>query len=340
MSARRSWAWPLVPLYAGAVAVKSGLRAAGVLKTQRLESPVVSVGSLSAGGAGKTPVVIALAELLRAREWAVDVLTRGYRRSGRGVERVQPEETSAADRYGDEPVLIAQRAGAPVWVGESRFAGGRAAEAAGVQSGMRVIHLLDDGFQHRQLERAVDIVLVTAVDLHDSLVPAGNLREPLSALRRADVVVVREGEYEQVVPLVKDRALSSAAIWVVRREVSVVEPHSALPQVEGPQKYLAFCAIARPEDFVRELRQRGIDVAESFAFRDHHRYTMEDMDRLIAAFDGTDAGAFITTEKDMVKLMPAMRAKLEARAPLAVAKLETHFVDEDGLMRDLGARLK
>ena len=136
VGAKRPWAWPLVPLYAAGLAVKDGLRAClgpqalGVLRTRRLQWPVVSVGSLSAGGAGKTPVVIALAELLRECGWSVDVLSRGYGREGREVERVDPDADQAARRFGDEPVLLARRMGVAVWVGADRFRAGTTAEAS------------------------------------------------------------------------------------------------------------------------------------------------------------------------------------------------------------------
>src|ERR1039457_995570 len=116
--------------------------------------------------------------MLRDRGWAVDVLSRGYGREGRGVERVNPAADRAARRFGDEPVLLAQRLGVPVWVGAERFAAGMAAEASVDSSdGTRGVHLLDDGFQHRGLARALDAVLVTAEDLDDVLLPAGDLRE-------------------------------------------------------------------------------------------------------------------------------------------------------------------
>lgn len=185
MSTRRPWARPLVPVYAAVLRAKEALRRAGVPRTRRLQWPVVSVGSLSAGGAGKTPVVIALATLLEESGWPVDVLTRGYGRSGRGVASVRPTLDDAAQRFGDEPVLIAQRTGVPVWVGADRFAAGERAEASGIKTPRRV-HLLDDGFQHRQLARTIDVVVLTAEDLDDMLLPAGNLREGLAALQRAD----------------------------------------------------------------------------------------------------------------------------------------------------------
>lgn len=329
MRARRLWAWPLVPLYRAGLMAKDGLRAGGVLKTRRLGWPVVSVGSISAGGAGKTPVVIALAQLLAARGWAVDVLSRGYGRAGRGVERVEPEAEDAAERYGDEPVLIAQRTGVPVWVGAQRLEAGRAAEAA--RAGVRGVHLLDDGFQHRQLAREVDIVLVTEADVEDSLLPGGNLREPLSGLRRASVVVVREEERESVLARTRGLVPASAAVWSVRRRLVV-------PVLSGGQ--FAFCAIARPGDFLCDLSAAKVDVTGQMVFADHHRYRKEDMDRLIAACGACGAQGFITTEKDAVKLTPAMRERLASRALLTVARLETQFIDEDAVMRDLEARLQ
>ncbi len=245
MNVRRPWARPLVPLYRAVQAVASQLRR----PARRLGWPVVSVGSISAGGAGKTPVVIALAEMFTARGWDVDVLTRGYGRLGRLTSKVVVDMDAAAHFFGDEPVLIARRTGVPVWVGASRFDAGRVAEARPVErpaegwirstgnhdrdrreeggdadrgvntrgtagndpkspgtgthipfgeDGRRQVHLLDDGFQHRRLHRDFDVVLVTAEDLDDLLLPAGNLREPVETLRRADAVVIRTEEAEQV----------------------------------------------------------------------------------------------------------------------------------------------
>src|SRR5438105_13180332 len=201
MSARRSWAWPLVPFYAAGLAAKDGLRSSRLLRTRTLHYLVISVGSISAGGAGKTPVVIALAQLLHDRGWTVDILSRGYRRENSSVERVDVDVPNATRRFGDEPVLIAQELGPyiPVWVGEDRFSAGTQAEAA--QPGNTPgVHILDDGFQHRQLARRIDIVLVTAEDLDDPLLPAGNRREPLASLGRADLILLREEARPQLEP--------------------------------------------------------------------------------------------------------------------------------------------
>jgi tetraacyldisaccharide 4'-kinase len=339
MSARRPWARPLVPLYAGALALKDSLRRGGVLRSRRLQWPVISVGSLSAGGAGKTPVVIALAKLLRDAGWTVDVLSRGYGREGRGVEQVWPRLDRAAERFGDEPVLIAQQTEVPVWVGADRFVAGERAEAV-AGSGLRGVHLLDDGFQHRQLARTIDVVLVTAEDLQDALLPAGNLREKLSALERADVVVVRESEVaaetdgvgKRVWGLLRERG----QMWTVRRTLRFPAPLRVFGAGLRP---VAFCAIARPEGFASLLQDAGCGVVETVAFPDHHRYTKADIERVMDVAKSVNGSGFVTTEKDAVKLSAAMRARLEKHGPLMVAALEVAFADEPAVLRALEAKL-
>ena len=173
---------PLAAIYRGVTAARNSLFDRGVLRSRRLNRPVVSVGNLSAGGAGKTPFVIALGELLQARGVPFDVLSRGYGRKTRGALIVDPDG-SPAD-FGDEPLLIARRLRVPVIVGESRYEAGKLAE----EKFETQLHILDDGFQHRSVARDFDIVLMTAHDFEDRLIPAGRLREPLSALARADAV--------------------------------------------------------------------------------------------------------------------------------------------------------
>jgi tetraacyldisaccharide 4'-kinase len=335
MSARRPWAKPLVPLYAAAVAMKDALRQAGLLRTRRLRWPVVSVGSLSAGGAGKTPVVIALAKLLQEMGQQVDVLTRGYGREGRGVEQVEPDGDRAAKRFGDEPVLIAKQTKVPVWVGGDRFEAGERAEAAAGDA-QRGVHLLDDGFQHRQLARTIDIVLVTAEDLDDVMLPAGNLREGLSALQRADVVVVREDEFEVVGKRVWERVCEGAQMWTVRRTLRFPAPLFVFGAGLRP---VAFCAIARPEGFAAMLQEAGCGIVETVAFGDHHRFSMADVERVIEVAKGLNGSGFVTTEKDAVKLTAAMRERLKQVGPLMVVTLEAAFADSQAVMRALEAKL-
>ena len=350
MRARRWWGWPLVPIYAAGLAVrevvlnaKDGLRRIGLLQTRRLQWPVISVGSLSAGGAGKTPVVIALAELLKAQGWYVDVLSRGYGRKGRGVEQVVLSAANAAARFGDEPVMIAQRAEVPVWVGTERFAAGVAAESAAskreadssaaLRNDKKHVHLLDDGFQHRGLARSVDVALVTEADLDDALLPAGNRREPLAALRRADVVVLREQELERVEGRVRRLIRSGVLLWSVRRDL-------LLSPDEAGARPMAFCAIARPEEFWEMLEEAGCKLADKLTFADHHAYSMDDMVRMVARAKNCGASGFLTTAKDAVKLDGAMLERLGEVGPVYLAGLQARFVDEAVVLRELEARCR
>jgi len=352
MKARRPWAWPLVPLYAGALAVKEMLRRMGWTRVLTLRWPVVSVGSLSAGGAGKTPVVMALATLLRERGHHVDVLSRGYGRDASHKHlpaQVMPQMEDAAARFGDEPTLIAQRTEAPVWVGRDRFSSGTTAENFAKEPPFRFerpmlgpplatsgIHLLDDGFQHRRLARTVDIALVTAEDLDDALLPAGNRREPFAALQRADIVVIREEERESVEARVTPLMREGTLLWGVHRRLRFPAPLGVLSAGLRP---LAFCAIARPEGFAAMLQHAGCGVLETVAFRDHHAYTLSDIDQVLVVAERLQASGFVTTEKDAVKLSPVLRAQLEMVGPVVVVALEAEFVYPERVARELEARL-
>lgn len=273
----------------------------GHLRARRLQGPVVSVGNLSAGGSGKTPFVILLGELLKARGIKFDVLSRGYGRKSRGVLLVDP--AGLPQQYGDEPLLIARKLQVPVIVGESRYEAGRVAEQEfGTQ-----MHLLDDGFQHRALARDFDIVLVTPQDAKDRLLPAGRLREPLGSLRRADAVVLTSGAEASSFPL------EGKLVWRVRRGI--------VPK-NVPPRPVVFCGIARPQNFVLQLRAANIDpVAEAF-YGDHHLYTEKDVRELLALGQKSGAGGFVTTEKDAVNL----GGYLSALDPLAAVpvKMELH----------------
>ena len=326
---------PLVPLYAVGLWLKR--RFAG--EPKRLRWPVVSVGSLSTGGAGKTPVVSALAELLERHGVAVDVLSRGYGRGSGAVERVDPEGTAA--RFGDEPLVLA-RTGLQVWVGADRYAAGVLAELEEPTSQERVVghpapsypsqvregwgtrslaveqrvHLLDDGFQHRRLARSLDVVLLTREDVADWLLPTGNLREPLGRLRGAGAVVLREEEAPELRDAVA-RLAPGVPVWVVRRLLSL--------SVEA-ERLVAFCGIARPESFFAML---PVPPVAKLAFPDHHVYTERDVDRLLRIARQAKGEGFVTTEKDAVKLTASMRGRF---GKVCVAGLRVVILDEAAVM--------
>jgi len=287
---------PLTGLYGAATNLRNTLFDRGVLSSRRLEQPVVSVGNLSVGGSGKTPFVIALGELLKARGVSFDVLSRGYGRKTRGVLVVEPD-SNAAD-FGDEPLLIARRLGVPVIVGESRYEAGRLAE----QEFQPQLHLLDDGFQHRSLARDFDIVLMTEQDFEERLLPSGRMREPLSSLQRADAIVLPTSV------AVDHPALKQKPIWRIERQFVLPNP---------PAAPIVFCGIACPEQFFSQVRAVGVTPAAEVRFRDHHAYDLDDIRSLISTRIKLAADGFLTTEKDAINLAPDQH-RLE---PLAVAKL-------------------
>jgi tetraacyldisaccharide 4'-kinase len=243
-----------------------------------------------------------LGELLKSRGVKFDVLSRGYGRKSRGVLMVEPG--GLPQQFGDEPLLIARRLQVPVIVGEDRYEAGRFAEARfGAQ-----LHLLDDGFQHRALARDFDIVLVTPQDASGRLLPAGRLREPLSALQRADVVVLASGASEESV------LIQGKIVWRVKRGI-VAQGIPARPVV--------FCGIARPQSFLLQLRAAHVEPAAQAFYRDHHAYYEKDVRELLELKQRSESGGFVTTEKDAVNLGPY----LSALTPLVVVRVRMELVD-------------
>ena len=330
MTTRRTLLLPLVPLYAAVVRWKKRRFDNGRLRTRRLEDAVISIGSVSSGGAGKTPMVLLLADALQRREYAVRILTRGYGRESKRVERVDPD--GDARFYGDEALLLARRSGVPVYVGADRYRAGLMARGVGSE-GKKVVHLLDDGFQHRQLERDLNIVLLTRKDADDVLLPAGDLREPLSTLRDADVLVLREDEAESLHAFIPEmtRDAGPRPIWLIRRSLKF----SASGVAPLPRRPLAFCGIARPESFVSMLEAEGCRLTATVIFGDHHRYEDRDISKLLDKAKETSADGFITTEKDAVKLTKEMRGRLNSAGPLVVSELVVQLVDEKAALEQM-----
>jgi len=295
----------LSSIFGATVGAKNALYDRRILRAHSLQGPVVSVGNLSVGGSGKTPFVLLLGELLKSRGIKFDVLSRGYGRKTKGVALVDPSGT--ASDFGDEPLLISRKLGIPVIVGESRYKAGLFAEAKfGPQ-----LHLLDDGFQHRDLDRNFDIVLVTPEDAGGQLLPTGRLREPLSSLKRANAIVLMNGAQADSFPIENQR------VWRTQRNI-------VLGNV--PPRPVVFCGIARPDAFMRQLNVAGVQPAARKFFPDHHAYTAADVSQLLRLRQQNGAGGFITTEKDAVNLGPLQ----SALAPLAIVpvKMELEHADD------------
>jgi tetraacyldisaccharide 4'-kinase len=294
----------------------------GLKPVRRLKWPVVSIGNLSTGGSGKTPLTIALAKALTGRGLHVDVLSRGYGRQRSPLPLLVDPGGTPQD-FGDEPIEIARRAGVPVYVAAERYRAGLLAESDRSAPSASSVHLLDDGFQHRQLVRDLDILLLSRSDLRDHLLPAGSLREPLRAAERAQVIAIPADEPE-VEAEIKARGWQ-AQVWRLRRRMEI-------PHFDGPA--LAFCGIARPAQFFEGLASAGVNLLVRTAFPDHHRYTAGDLERLSWQARAARATTVLTTEKDRVRL-----GALTTSLPIQTVPLRIEIEDEkaaiDWLMHSL-----
>jgi tetraacyldisaccharide 4'-kinase len=259
---------------------------------RRLRRPVISVGNLAAGGRGKTPIVASIARELLALGERPAILTRGYARTGPqdGVVVVRDPDGIRGDlaRSGDEPLMLARALpGATVLVSADRYLSGRLAEH---QFGASV-HILDDGFQHLQLDRDVDIVLVGRDDIkHPVTFPGGRLREPLDTLVAADAILAADDE------VVVDAVGMDAPFFRTRRVV-------VTPRTNGVPA-LALAGVAFPSRFFDDLRALGCTLVRTLTFRDHHPYSSRDLNRIVTEAKTAGAQVVLTTEKDYVRLLP------------------------------------
>jgi len=330
--AARPLLWPLVPAYRLGLALRELQFRSGLKPIRRLHWPVVSIGNLSTGGAGKTPLTIALTKALTARGLHVDVLSRGYGRGSALPALVDPGGT--AQDFGDEPLLIAREAGVPVYVAGGRYDAGLLAEATSEApqndeaSRRPKAHILDDGFQHRQLARDVDILLLSRRDLSDHLLPAGNLREALHAAERAHVIAIPADEAD-VEAEIKAHGWK-AQLWRIRRRMEI-------PQLDGPAA--AFCGIARPDQFFEGLERGGVKIAARAVFPDHYSYTAHDLERLASEARAAGATVLLTTEKDRIRL-GALAQTMPASLSLQTVSLRIELEDEEAAVDWLIVRIE
>jgi tetraacyldisaccharide 4'-kinase len=273
---------------------------------RRLPTPVVSVGNLSVGGSGKTPTVASLAKLLLAAGERPVILSRGYARRDvvEGVLVVSDGRLvyEPVERSGDEPQLLARTLpGVPVLVCPDRhLAGVLAARRFGA-----TVLLLDDGFQHLELERDIDLLLVRPDDLDDQMLPQGRLREPLSAAQAAHAIIV-PGSVSEAMPV--GARLGKGPVFRLEQEFAtprLVQPFGdAVPEggFGTRRRLVAVAGIARPERFFNTVEALGWEIAQPMVFRDHHWFTRKDLDAIHDAVHTFGAGGVITTEKDAVRL--------------------------------------
>ena len=288
-------------------------------RRHRLQHPVVSVGNLRVGGTGKTPIVAAIARMLVARGEQPAILSRGYGRrvSLDGVTVVSDGQAilTGVDTAGDEPLLLARALpSVPVLVGANRYLSGRLAE----QRFGATVHLLDDGFQHFELARDVDLLATSEEDLTEDLLPAGRLREPLAIAALADAALVTAGYVEAAARV--GRALNVPTAFLVSRGIGVpywVASHDTVV-VPADERVFAVAGIARPERFFADIESAGWRLVGTRAFADHHAFTDVDVMKVAIAARAAGASIVMTTEKDAVRFDPD---RLEG-VPLAAVPLE------------------
>jgi tetraacyldisaccharide 4'-kinase len=317
--------WPASLVWQVIVRTRAAAYRKGFFRSKRLPGTVISVGNLTAGGTGKTPLVLWLAERLHAEGKRAAVLTRGYRGVPAGPGGVPQSDEVAIYRTRLQHI-------AELGVGANRFASGKILSRHGVEW-----FVLDDGFQHMQLARNVDIVLLDATDPFASgfMIPAGLLREPKSALGRADIVVVTRSARTPAIETIVQRVTPAPIFHAVTQLLDVVKFPSHPAASSEPlanwrtKKAFAFCGIGNPQAFFDDLSKWGGSVSGHFSFPDHHTYTQTDIEKLEARARDSGAEILLCTEKDIFNL----RNIQLPQTPVYCARISLDVSEPDRLWR-------
>jgi tetraacyldisaccharide 4'-kinase len=335
---------PFALFYEAVVRLRAWAYQAGMLRQRRIDGVVISVGNLTTGGTGKTPMVLWIAQELVRKGKSVGILTRGYR--GR---------TSSSGSTSDEVQLLQSRLDDSVafGIGGDRFARGRALANRGVEW-----FILDDGFQHQNLRRDVDIVLIDATNPFggSELLPAGRLREPISALARADIVVITRSTHAPAIESVIRRR-SPAPIFYAHAEFDglPLEPKTkyATPEriasrntdpgdqgsaIVGVQQsgWFLFCGIGNPSAFLADAKDLNYKIMGHRFFPDHHRYSVADLQAIEAEAVEANATALICTEKDLYNLPNAPRGSLD----ICFLRMKLHIDRGDDFLQTILATVE
>jgi tetraacyldisaccharide 4'-kinase len=300
----------LSKLYGLVLSIRLFLYRVRIFRTRKLKAKVISVGNLTAGGTGKTPLVIYLAEKLKEKNKRVVILTRGYKRKNKNMVDLNQENTDKFgwEDVGDEPYLMSRRLeDVPIIVTKQRVVSGTYA----IKKYDPDVLILDDGFQHLKLHRDLNLAVIDSTNPwgNGNLLPAGILREPLSSLKRADIFVLTKidqvSDLAATMETLRQHNPQAAVVESIYRVRSVenLSDHSPVGSGEFEnKKALAFSGIGNPTSFENSLRQLGINVLKHRKFPDHFAYRQEDILSLMEEARKLGADFTVTTEKDSVRI--------------------------------------
>lgn len=326
---------PLSVLYGAVTRTRLSLYRRGTFHSTKLDRPVISVGNITTGGTGKTPLVAWVARTLAAEGKRVCILTRGYGRDNpdrRVVVSDGHTVLATPAEAGDEPFLLATHLlGAAVVISNADRvqAGQEAIEQFGVDC-----FVLDDGFQHLRVERDLNILTIDATNPWGGghLLPYGHLREPRSGVSRADCIVVTRCDQANNVAALREEILrlnSKAPVFQSRMRIVHVVPLRSFETGRPPKPpHAAFCAVGNSRSFFNQLKRENYELALEKAFPDHHRYSQTDIDSLVEAARNAGANSLITTAKDAVKLQ-----SISFSLPCYVLEIEPQIEDEPALVQ-------
>jgi tetraacyldisaccharide 4'-kinase len=319
--------WPASLVWQAIVRTRAAAYRKGFFRSKRLPGTVISIGNLTAGGTGKTPLVLWLAERLHAEGKRAAVLTRGYRGVPAGPGGVPQSDEVAIYRTRLQHL-------AELGVGANRFASGKILSRHGIEW-----FVLDDGFQHMQLARDVDIVLLDATDPFAGgwMIPAGLLREPKSALARADIIIVTRSPKTPAIETIVQRITHVPIFHAVTELLDVVKipthaSHPLEPLAGWREKEaFAFCGIGNPQAFFDDLSRWGGSVSGHSSFPDHHTYTQRDIEKLETRAHDSGAEIMLCTEKDIFNLRNVFLPNL----PVFCVRISMEISEPDKLWRTI-----
>ena len=337
---------PLTLIYGFVINVRNILFDKGIFKEESVDCKVISVGNLTVGGSGKTPLVIHIAKYLKNKSTRVGVLSRGYGRSSKGFKLVSNGEKifMNVNEAGDEIYLVADECKVPTAVAERRVAGAKSF----LDNIETDVILLDDAFQHRWISRDFDILVIDQRFLSEvnsidqRMLPLGSMREPFESIDRADVVVINRKFTKKItIPNKIKKYLNNRPMFYSYYRISGIydvktNKRYAPEEFKGEQS-LVVCGIARPISFLGTLKENNVNIKNKIIFTDHKNYTLKEVENIRKKFYNTNSYSVLTTQKDAVKLMQFSKELDDI--DIYYLKIDLEFEEPEGFYNLLDSKL-